>query len=214
MTLDRRTVLSAGLALVASRWPGVAQPAQDVRVAEAARAAVLIAAASMQIGVTTQYDPAYVRLAFPGGDVPRERGVCTDVVVRAYRDAFKLDLQAQVHTDMRKNFARYPTRWGLNAPDTNIDHRRVMNLRIFFARKGAEKPIPATADEWQPGDIVTQELVAPGTRKSGLPHIGIVGDTLNAARTRRLVIHNIGSGARSEDILETYQITGRYRWLP
>ncbi len=213
MTLDRRTILGAGLVLIAGRFPGVAQPAQGL-IADTARAAALTAAATAQIGVTTLYDPAYVRLAFPRGDVASDRGVCTDVIVRAYRDAFNLDLQALVHADMRENFARYPTRWGLKAPDTNIDHRRVVNLRVFFARKGAELSRPTNGAEWQPGDIVTQELVAPGSRQSGLPHIGIVSDTMTTDRPRRMVIHNVGAGTRTEDILETYKVTGRYRWLP
>jgi uncharacterized protein len=130
----------------------------------------LIAAAQAQIGVTTSYNPAYERLAFPGGDVPLERGVCTDVVVRAYRVAFAADLQALINADMKAAFSVYPRTWGLTAPDTNIDHRRVLNMQVFFRRKGAALPVPTSAADWQPGDIVAQTL------PNGRPHIGIVGD--------------------------------------
>ncbi len=175
----------------------------------------LLAAAMAQIGVTTLYDPAYQRLPFPGGDVPRDRGVCTDVVVRAYRDAFGVDLQALVNADMRAHFARYPTRWSLKTPDANIDHRRVPNLRAFFARQGGEQPIPGTrSTSWRPGDLVTQELSPPGVARSAPPHIGIVGNALAPGTQRRLVIHNIGAGTRAEDVLGQWRITGRYRWPP
>lgn len=174
----------------------------------------LAAAAAAQIGVTTLYDPAYRRIPFPAGDVPRDRGVCTDVVVRAYRDAFGIDLQALVNHDMRTHFARYPTRWGLKSPDANIDHRRVPNLRVFFARHGGEQPIPPAVDGWQTGDLVTQELSPPGIQKSAPPHIGIVSARTAPGSTRRLVIHNIGAGTREEDILGSWRITGRYRWPP
>jgi uncharacterized protein len=179
-----------------------------------AKAQRLIQAAETQIGVTTRYDAAYVRLAFPGGDVPRERGVCTDVVVRAYRDAFGVDLQALVNADMRKNFGAYPTRWRLTAPDPNIDHRRVPNLEVFFTRAGASLPIPQDASQWQPGDLVTQRLNAPGSRVTGPPHIGIVSGARDATSGRLLVIHNIGGGTRAEDIVAQYAVTGRFRYFP
>jgi uncharacterized protein len=161
----------------------------------------LIGAARRQIGVTLNYDPGYTALTFPGGDVPRSRGVCTDVVIRAYRDAFGLDLQALVNADMRRAFAAYPHRWGLRGPDRSIDHRRVPNLAAFFARQHAQLPIPRDANGWQPGDIFTSLI---GGR---LPHIGIVSD-----RQPGCVIHNIGNGAREEVALFRYPITGRYRW--
>ncbi len=215
--LDRRALLGIGLAVLAPHEQAASQPAQvggggggD----DAARAVKLVMAATGQVGVTTSYDPAYKKIPYPGGDVPRDRGVCTDVIVRAYRDAFGVDLQSLVHADMRDNFQRYPSRWGLTKPDPNIDHRRVLNLRVYLTRKGGELPMPPDGRGWQPGDIVSQVLVPPGSAQSGLPHIGIISDVMSADQARRLVLHNIGSGTRAEDILETYQITGRYRWLP
>lgn len=166
----------------------------------------MISAARAQIGITTVYDPAYVRLAFPNGDVARGRGVCTDVVIRAYRDGLGLDLQALVNGDMRVAFGAYPRTWGLRTTDRNIDHRRVPNLQAFLARKGARLPISARAGDWQAGDLVTS-LVG-GT----LPHIGIVSDRM-AASGIPLVIHNIGRGAQEEDVLFAHRITGRYRWV-
>ena len=164
-------------------------------------AATLIAAARRQVGVTVAYDPGYTRLAFPGGDVPRARGVCTDVLVRAYRDAFGLDLQALLNADMRADFAAYPRGWGLRGPDRSIDHRRVPNLATFFARRHARMPIPASANGWRPGDVFTSLI---GGR---LPHIGIVSTGRPGT-----VIHNIGRGAREEVALFDHPLTGRYRW--
>jgi uncharacterized protein len=166
----------------------------------------LITAAEAQVGVTMAYDPAYRKLGFPGGDVPRAAGVCTDVVIRAYRDAFGLDLQQQVNIDMKRSFAAYPKIWGLSRADPNIDHRRVPNLRTFFKRKGAELPVSAVGADYLPGDLVTQML------PRNLPHIAIVSNRLNPDQSRPLVIHNIGGGARIEDTLLTYEITGRYRY--
>jgi uncharacterized protein len=168
-------------------------------------AQLLVHMARKQVGVTLRYDPAYSRLDFPGGDVPRFKGVCTDVVIRAYRDGFKIDLQSLVNDDMKRAFAAYPKRWGLKTTDRNIDHRRVPNLQTFFARQGAALPVPANRSDWRPGDIVTS-LVG-GT----LPHIGIVSDRLGPARNL-LVIHNIGAGTREEDALFSHRVTGRYRW--
>jgi uncharacterized protein len=166
----------------------------------------LIDAARMQIGVTLRYDPSYSLLKFPNGDVPREKGVCTDVVVRAYRDAFGFDLQSAVNADMKRNFSAYPKIWGLRRTDSNIDHRRVPNLRVFLKRKGVEDAISADGADYQPGDLVTQIL--PGN----LPHIGIISDSLNAAGTAPLVIHNIGGGAQIEDTLFAFEISGHYRF--
>jgi len=171
-------------------------------------ASQLVAAARAQVGVTTIYDPAFVKLAYPGGDLPRERGVCTDVIVRAYRDAFGIDLQQLVHADMLASFASYPPKWGLRGPDTSIDHRRVLNLNVFFSRKGQQLPISRSPVDYAPGDLVTQEL--PG----GLPHIAIVSDTRSQDGTRPLVIHNIGQGTRVEDTLFAYRITGHFRFGP
>jgi uncharacterized protein len=176
-----------------------------VRAQTASRALRLVAAARRQVGVTLMYDPAYSRLPFPGGDVPRARGVCTDVLIRAYRDAFGVDLQALVNADMKAAFGAYPKRWGLARPDSNIDHRRVPNLQTFLSRKGARLPLTSNPADWMPGDIFTSMI---GGR---LPHTGIVSDRRGAGG-RPLVIHNIGQGAREEDALFTYPLTGHYRW--
>jgi uncharacterized protein YijF (DUF1287 family) len=199
--LDRRSLLlgiSASIAL-----PGCTA-ASPVRVPATIRAARLIAAARSQVGITTSYDNAYTRLAFPNGDVPRAKGVCTDVVIRAYRDAFGIDLQALVNADMRAAFAFYPHKWGLARPDPNIDHRRVPNLRTWLTRKGASRPIPRDGSGWRPGDIFTSLVGERGT------HIGLVSD--RAGANGPLIIHNIGGGAREEDALLAWPITGRYRW--
>ena len=168
------------------------------------RAIALVAAARRQIGVTVVYDPAYVRLPYPGGDVPASRGVCTDVVIRAFRSQ-SIDLQQRVHEDMRAHFAQYPQKWGLRAPDSNIDHRRVPNLQTWFERQGWSLKVSARAADYRAGDIVTWTL--PGN----LPHIGIVSDRRTTLRGVPLIIHNIGHGAREDDILFDYPITGHYR---
>ncbi|OWJ64687.1 DUF1287 domain-containing protein [Inquilinus limosus] len=200
--IGRRRML-VGAALAAGLGPAL----------RAARAAApadwparLAAAAEAQIGVTVTYDPAYARLAYPGGDVPRDRGVCTDVVIRAYRDAFGIDLQRLVHEDMRANFARYPRAWGLSRPDPNIDHRRVPNLQVFFRRRGRALPADAAPAGFAEGDLVTQML--PGN----LPHIAVVTGRAGPSGAP-LVVHNIGGGARREDRLLDFPVTGRYRFI-
>lgn len=165
----------------------------------------LVAAARRQVGVTRVYDPAYSVLAFPNGDVDRARGVCTDVIIRAYRDAMSADLQALVNTDMRANFGAYPKNWGLRRPDRNIDHRRVPNLATYWKRQGAALAVTSDAADWRPGDVFTSLV---GGR---LPHIGIVSDRKSAAGVP-LVIHNIGAGAREEDALFDHRLTGHFRW--
>jgi uncharacterized protein YijF (DUF1287 family) len=167
----------------------------------------IVGAARKQIGVTLSYDPAYTALSYPQGDVPREKGVCTDVVIRALRDGLSQDLQELVHKDMKANFAVYPKNWGLRRTDRNIDHRRVPNLRRFFERKGYGIKLASSVDyaTFQPGDLVTC------TVPPHLPHIMIVSDKKNADG-RPLVIHNIGRGAREEDVLATYPLTGHFRW--
>jgi uncharacterized protein len=162
-------------------------------------AAQLIAAARRQIGVTLSYDPAYSPLSFPGGDVSRAKGVCTDVLIRAYRDAFGIDLQSLINADMKQSFTAYPKRWGLKTTDRNIDHRRVPNLQTFFARRGAARPLSSDPAAWRVGDIFTS-LVG-GT----LPHIGIVSGPGR-------IIHNIGRGTREEMALFDHKLTGHYRW--
>jgi uncharacterized protein len=196
MDLDRRSLLLGFGA--AAALPGCATQAQPDK------ATRLLAAARKQVGVTLAYDPAYTRLPFPNGDVAREKGVCTDVVIRAYRDALGLDLQALVNADMRANFSAYPKTWGLRGPDRNIDHRRVPNLHVWLGRKGAALPIPQDAAGWQPGDIFTSIVAKTGT------HIGLVSDRKGPRGW--LIIHNIGAGAREEDALLDWPITGRYRW--
>jgi uncharacterized protein len=183
-----------------------AQHAPEARTTHTTRSPAqrLVDAARKQIGVTTRYDPAYIVLAYPNGDVSKDRGVCTDVVIRALR-AQGLDLQQRVHDDMRANFKRYPQKWGLRSPDRNIDHRRVPNLQTWFARQGwSIAPPGERANDFRPGDLVTWML--PGN----LPHIGIVGDRKSLFGTP-LIIHNIGRGTREEDILFEYRITGHYR---
>jgi len=192
----RRDVLAAAFASIAA--------SSQAQQAKARTATALIAAARGQVGVTLGYDPTYTRLKFPGGDVDRATGVCTDVLVRAYRDAFGLDLQALVYADMQIAFSVYPRRWGLSQPDRNIDHRRVPNLQTFFARVGAKRTVPSAASAWNPGDIFTALI------DNHLPHIGIVSDRVTEGRP--LIIHNIGAGAREEDALTAHPITGRYRW--
>jgi uncharacterized protein len=164
----------------------------------------LVEAARKQVGVTTMYDPAYVSLAFPNGDVPIERGVCTDVVIRAFRGGLSQDLQKLVNEDMRGNFSAYPKQWGLSKPDKNIDHRRVPNLQTFFKRKGWSLTVTKTAADYLPGDIVTC------TVPPNLPHVMIVSDKKAADQTP-LVLHNIGRGAQEEECLFTYPVTGHYR---
>lgn len=162
-------------------------------------------AAREQIGVTTRYDPAYVRLDYPNGDVPADRGVCTDVVIRAFRRAHAMDLQKLVHEDMKANFGLYPKIWGLKKTDRNIDHRRVPNLRVWFTRRGWSRPVKTDAAGYLPGDIVTC------TVPPNLPHVMIVSDRRTDDGARPLVIHNIGAGTREEDRLFAFPLTGHFR---
>lgn len=205
--IDRRMLLAGAAATGAALALRSAGAAAEAGAAEAGDwAARLVRAAERQIGETVIYDPAYVRLDYPGGDVPRERGVCTDVIVRAYRDALGIDLQVKLHEDMRRNFSAYPRLWGMSGPDPNIDHRRVPNLRTYFRRRGAERDVSAAGGDYRAGDMVTQLL--PG----GLAHIGIVSDTIAEDGATRLVIHNIGAGAQRENTLFAFEITGHYRF--
>lgn len=165
----------------------------------------LVVAARDQTRSHVTYDGSYVRLAYPMGDVPADRGVCTDVIIRAYR-AIGLDLQVLVHEDMRANFPLYPKHWGLSRPDRSIDHRRVPNLQAFFERAGARIEDTGSPAGFLPGDVVTWQL--PGN----LPHIGIVSDRLHAGGGHPLIIHNIGAGPVEDDILFSYPITGHYRY--
>ena len=166
----------------------------------AAQAAKIADAALAQVGVTTTYDPAYVHLHYPGGDVPRERGVCSDVVVRAFRAA-GVDLQVAVHEDMTAHFRAYPKMWAMRGADANIDHRRVPNLMTFFERHGKAR---ALRDAYEPGDVVAWRL------PNGLYHVGVVSSVRGAREY--LVVHNIGYGAKNEDVLREWTIIGHYRW--
>ena len=163
-----------------------------------------VAAARSQIGRTLIYDPSYRSIDYPNGDVPLDRGVCTDVIIRAMREALNYDLQKHVHEDMKQNFSKYPQIWGLRRPDKNIDHRRVPNLRTFFNRKGWSLPLSRRVSDYRAGDIVTC-IVPPR-----LPHIMIVSDRVGPKNVP-LVIHNIGSGTQEEDLLLEFEMTGHYR---
>ncbi len=158
-----------------------------------------------QVGTTLYYDAAYTAIPFPGGDVSRERGVCTDVIIRAYR-AIGVDLQLLVNQDMRRTFGAYPRAWGLSRPDSNIDHRRVLNLAVFFTRHGGKLPVSKEAGDYKPGDIVAWRL------QDGRPHIGLVSGRQSGGRP--LIVHNIGAGAQIEDTLFAFEITGHYRYMP
>jgi uncharacterized protein YijF (DUF1287 family) len=162
----------------------------------------LVSDARAQVGKTLYYDAAYARLGYPMGDIPIDKGVCTDVVIRALRHQ-GVDLQQRVHEDMRKNFSRYPnqSRWKLTKPDANIDHRRVPNLQRYFERRG----YALDGGDFLPGDIVTWEL------RPGVGHIGIVSDKKAPSGKQPLIIHNIGRGAQEEDMLYQFIITGHYR---
>ena len=166
----------------------------------------MIEAAIDQTNYTTGYDASYVKLDYPGGDVPNETGVCTDVVVRAFRKA-GVDLQKEVHEDMKANFRSYPKPWGLKKTDTNIDHRRVPNLMTFFERKGKSVGVTGNAADYQPGDIVSWDL------GNSLTHIGIVTNFWSDETSRFAIVHNIGGGARIEDVLFSWKVTGHYRYF-
>jgi len=197
-----KLLLGAGVAMAARPTFADSTPAEK-----------LIAAARQQIGVTLIYDPGYTRIVYPDGDIDRLYGVCADVIVRAYRDGLDLDLQELLHRDMKKNFAAYPTTWGLDRPDTNIDHRRVLNIETFLKRKGGQvwrnkggvTDGAAFPEALVSGDIVTWRL------NGRLPHIAFVGDTGDAPT----VIHNIGWGARENALagLSPHLPVGHYRWL-
>jgi uncharacterized protein len=163
----------------------------------------LVASARRQIGVTLSYDPVYRQLDYPGGDVPKNTGVCSDVVVRAFREQ-ETDLQKEVHEDMRRSFGVYPQKWNLKKPDRNIDHRRVLNLMTYFERQGFAQSITNNAENFAAGDIVAWDL------GGGVTHIGIVSDHTTTKRVP-LIIHNIGRGTQEEDILLRYRVIGHYR---
>ena len=183
-------LLAMGVALAAQAPPSIADR--------------LVEAAVAQTGARVTYDGSYRRIAYPGGDVPESIGVCTDVVIRAYRRA-GIDLQVKVHEDMKGAFRAYPQSWGMSGPDPNIDHRRVPNLQTFFRRAGAQLPVVRDAAAYRAGDLVTWML------PRSLPHIGIVTAQRSSTGTP-LMVHNIGRGPEVEDMLFTYPITGHYRY--
>lgn len=152
-----------------------------------------------------RYDPSYFQIDYPNGDVPTDKGVCTDVVIRAYRK-FGIDLQKEVHEDMKSNFSKYPRNWGLSRPDKNIDHRRVPNLMIYFARFGETKTITKNSEDYLPGDIVCWNL------GGSVTHIGIVVKKKSQDGQRHLIVHNIGNGQVLEDCLFSFKIIGHYRY--
>lgn len=167
----------------------------------------LIESAVEQTNVTKNYDPNYVVIAYPNGDVPIETGVCSDVVIRAFRKA-GVDLQKEVHEDMAGNFAAYPQKWKLSKPDTNIDHRRVPNLQTFFTRRGKSLAITNNGDDYKPGDVVAWDLDG-----KGMTHIGLVSNFYNEKTKRYSIIHNIGGGTQSEDKIFDWKIIGHYRYF-
>ncbi len=203
MPITRRNMIMGLIALPGLE--GLPDTLESLRNSESGKAAKLINAARRQKGVTTLYDPAYVHLDYPGGDVPEDRGVCIDVVIRAYRMAFDFDFQSAVHADMTANFARYPTIWGLTRPDRNIDHRRVPNLETWLEREGHA----LTSEDWQIGDLITCRL--PGN----LPHIAIIARPAPSRSLMTHVIQNIGRGTREEPLLLTgLRNVRHFRFLP
>src|SRR5438874_143830 len=196
---------------IAHTRPPLKPPEQDTEVHTLAPNSspalkAIIDGAIDQVGKTMSYDPSYQKLDYPNGDVPIETGVCSDVIVRAFRNA-GIDLQKDVHEDMKANFSAYPTKWGLKSPDSNIDHRRVPNLMTYFARKEKSLTSVAGSENFLPGDIVTWDLGL------GTDHVGIVVNVWYKPSQRYLIVHNIGGGTRMEDALFSWKITGHYRYF-
>ena len=160
------------------------------------------------INPTIEYDPAYIPIKYPNGDVPKNKGVCTDVVIRTYRK-LDIDLQKEVHEDMKANFSKYPNlkKWGMTKTNTNIDHRRVPNLEIFFERKGIKLAVTKNANDYKTGEIVTWMI------NGKLPHIGIITNKKSADGKRNLIVHNVGYGQVLEDCLFSYEIVGHFKYV-
>ena len=173
--------------------------AQDNFYARLADSAILLTKQNVK------YDPSYFKIKYPNGDVPADRGVCTDVIIRAYRK-LGIDLQKEVHEDMLAHFSKYPLKWGMRHPDSNIDHRRVLNLMTFFTRNGTVQSITATPADYLPGDIVCWDL------GGGITHIGLVVNRKSADKKRYLIVHNIGGGQVLADCLFAFKIIGHYRY--
>ena len=197
-------MIGSALAIAASLGVAVSAGAQPSH-ASGSFTKRLIGAAVAQTTSRVTYDGSYRRIGYPGGDVPAHIGVCTDLIVRAYR-AVGVDLQVRVHEDMSAAFAAYPRAWGLARPDSNIDHRRVPNLQTYFRRRGAARPISTDASDYAAGDLVTWML--PGN----VPHIGLVTDQRSADGQRPMMAHNIGRGPEIEDMLFAFPVTGHYRY--
>ncbi len=194
--------MTRAVVLLGLCWALVAYAQQD-----AGFGTRLAAAALERTAHQVRYDGSYRRIPYPSGDVPDDVGVCTDLIIRAYR-TLGVDLQRQVHEDMSVRFDAYPPSWGLTRPDPNIDHRRVPNLARFFRRHGQALAVTADGDDYAPGDLVTWLL------DGRLPHIGIVSDRRSADGERPLIVHNIGRGPELQDMLFDYPITGHYRYRP
>ncbi|MDQ2688009.1 MAG: DUF1287 domain-containing protein [Armatimonadota bacterium] len=193
--------LSSGCGHAAERGPVPPPVKQPVKVSVIAK---VVNAAEAQMRVTRVYDPAYTVIAYPNGDVAPEKGVCSDVIIRAFRVG-GVDLQRLVHEDMRAHFRDYPQLWGLRRTDPNIDHRRVANLMRFFTRRGVALSLSKAAGDYRPGDVVAWHL------PNGRLHIGLVSDTFLAGRP--LMVHNIGAGTQLEDVLFAWPVIGHYRYF-
>ena len=208
MLSTRRLMALAALAAMLAEALGMAQANTGESSAHREFLKRLVAAAIERTHHAVRYDPAYVKIPYPGGDVPAGTGICADEVIRPYR-AVGVDLQKEVHEDMKQSFSAYPRqlRWLSWRPDANIDHRRVPNLMVFFSRKGETLGITNRADNYTPGDLVTWDL------GGDVPHIGIVVDQKSGASGRYMIVHNIGQGPRMEDVLFNWKITGHYRYF-
>jgi uncharacterized protein YijF (DUF1287 family) len=183
-------------ASIAGPWPPNASP----------QLKQFVEAAIEQSKVTTGYDPSWVKIDYPNGDVPNDTGVCSDVIVRAFRKA-GIDLQKEIHEDMMRAWSEYPRKWGARGTDTNIDHRRVLNLTTWFDRQGKSLPITSDRADYLPGDVVAWEL------SNGVEHIGILTNLASEPDKHYLIAHNIGAGAKVEDVLLAWKIIGHYRYF-
>ena len=193
-------------AIASATNPAITVGSRSEQAQDGTFAAKLVHAALDRTMQTVRYDGAYLRIEYPGGDVPADTGVCTDEVIRAYR-ALGFDLQKLVHEDMKRNFAAYPKHWGLRKPDSNIDHRRVPNLQVFFKRQGAALPVTQNAVDYKPGDLITCTVAG------RLPHIAMVVPAPDGGSTP-WIVHNIGNGPQLENRLFEFPLTGHYRFHP
>ena len=198
---------ACGIESVNESAPVISTEKPPVREIESPTVKALMESALEQTKITRAYTQDYYVIPYPMGDVPAETGACTDVVIRAFRKA-GVDLQKEVHEDMRANFPVYPKKWGLPKPDTNIDHRRVPNLQTFFTRKGKSLPVSLQAITYKPGDVVTWDIDG-----KGMTHIGLVSNLWNETASRYLIIHNIGGGTNIEDVLFRWRVTGHFRYF-